>query len=191
MVVHMTGARADTLQAMIDRHVRVAVIAQKEVTTDIPEYADLNRVFPGTEWNSIRGVSATSQRPAVSCGEENLLCLQADLNHGVSMLVVTFAYTLHMLGISPLDSTFDNRLKSAYDAALAAGLWSNTYASTNTVQYFARGMEDWFDAGRRSIPADGAYNEINTRAGLIGYDPALASLLADYLPNDDWRPVCP
>ena len=53
-------------------------------------------------------------------------------------------------------------------------VWSNTFASTNPVQYFARGMEDWFDAGREAIPADGAYNEINTRAELLGYGPALA-----------------
>ena len=35
------------------------------------------------------------------------------------------------------------------------------------------------------------HNEINTRAELRAYDPTLAALVAETMPDDAWRPKCP
>jgi hypothetical protein len=70
-----------------------------------------------------------------------------------------------------IDPTFDSRLKAAYDKAMAAGLWKNKYAATNHHEYFAEGVQSWFDDNREN---DHDHNHVNTRKELIEYDPALA-----------------
>ena len=134
-----------------------------------------------------RGLGATKARPAVSCGEENLLRYQADRYHGESILIHEFAHTMHELGARFLDRDFDKRLKTAYDDAMKKGLWKKTYAATNPNEYWAEGVQDWFDSNRTASPADGIHNEIHTREGLKEYDPALATLIATVYDETEWR----
>jgi hypothetical protein len=72
-----------------------------------------------------------------------------------------------------VDPTFNKRLKAAYDAAMKNGLWTKKYASTNPHEYFAEGVQSWFDNNREN---DHDHNHVNTRAELIAYDPGLAAL---------------
>ena len=102
----------------------------------------------------------------------------------------TFA-TAVLLGVDDADSTFDSRLRDAYDAAMSAGLWRNTYAAANTIEYYADGVQVWFEAVPDLTQADGTHNEINTRAELRAYDPTLAALVGETMPDDSWRPRCP
>jgi hypothetical protein len=109
----------------------------------------------------------------------------------MSILVETMAYAIEALGIPPIDATFSTRLQMLYDDAMAAGRFANTFAAQGPGFYFAVGVQDWFDTNREASPADGTYNEINTRVELEAYDPGLAALIGEYLPDDSWRPVCP
>ena len=191
VVVRMLAERDDVRQTMIAQQMRVGVIARNEVTTDLPDYRDLYTIFPNDEdWNALRGVGATLIIPVSSAGEENVLCLDDDLNAGENVLVHTFA-TAVQLGLEAVDSTFAARLKAAHDGAEAAGLWQGTIASRDTIQYFAEGVEDWFDTSPDVSPPNGVHNEINTRGELQAYDPNLASLVKEAMPNDGWRPKCP
>ncbi|MBK8214400.1 MAG: hypothetical protein IPK71_11680 [Myxococcales bacterium] len=71
----MLSFRSDVRAAMTSKKARLAVMARSEVTTDVPEHADLYQAFPGTDWNvRARGLGGTVARPATSCAEENLLC---------------------------------------------------------------------------------------------------------------------
>jgi hypothetical protein len=186
----MLSARDDVRQTMITQQMRVGLIGVGEQTTDLPEYRNLYTMFPDDDWNAKRGVGATLLIPVSSAGEENVLCLQGDPNVGENVLVHTFA-TAVLLGLDAADATFDARLQAAFDAAIASGLWQDTYASWDTIQYFAEGVEDWFDTSPDVSPPDGLHNEINTRAELRAYDPDLASLVAEAMPDDRWRPRCP
>ena len=56
---------------------------------------------------------------------------------------------------------------------MAAGLWKGKYASVNHHEYFAEGVQSWFDNNR---PPDHDHNHVDTRAELIEYDPGLAAL---------------
>lgn len=103
----------------------------------------------------------------------------------------TLTYGLHVLGISIIDSGFDTYLTSIYNAAIAAGLWANTFAASDPGIYFAEGVQDWYDANQQATPADGVNNYVNTRVELKAYDPSLAALIAEYFADDAWRPVCP
>jgi hypothetical protein len=190
VVARMLSARDDVRQTMITQQMRVGLIGVGEQTTDLPEYRNLYTMFPDDDWNAKRGVGATLLIPVSSAGEENVLCLQGDPNVGENVLVHTFA-TAVLLGLDAADATFDARLQAAFDAAIASGLWQDTYASWDTIQYFAEGVEDWFDTSPDVSPPDGLHNEINTRAELRAYDPDLASLVAEAMPDDRWRPRCP
>jgi hypothetical protein len=189
LVVRMASARADVRQTMMGQGMRVAVIARDEVTTDIPEYRNLYTTFPDGKWDELRGVGATLAIPVSSVGEENLLCLASDKYAGRSVLVQSFA-TAVLLGLEATDATFEPRLQAAYDATVAAGRWKDTFALLNPIEYYVEGVEDWFEADIEASPANGTHNEINTRPELVDYDPALAALVAETMPDDGWRPRC-
>jgi hypothetical protein len=162
------------------------------VTTDIPEHSDLYQVFPQQDWdNRTRGVGATSVRPVSSCGEENLLCLSGDPLFGEFVLIQSFSHGIRTLGIPAVDPTFPRRLLDTYEAARNDGLWWDTFAGTEPAQYFAEGLQGWFNANGESSPPDGNHNEINTRAELRAYDPRLADLIGEFFRDDDWQPTCP
>ncbi|XXY49107.1 hypothetical protein WME91_54780 [Sorangium sp. So ce269] len=192
VVVRMLGHRDDVRQAMVANHTRVAVMAETEVTTDIPEHSDLYEAFPGTDWDTrARGLGATPARPASSCAEENVLCYPSDPYIGEDILVHEFSHAIAIMGIAFAEPTFDRELADAFEGALQAGKWANTYAATNKDEYWAEGVQDWFDTNIESIPGNGIHNEINTRAELRDYDRPLHDLIARYFADDAWRPTCP
>ena len=190
IVLHMLRARKDVRDAMMRQHQSVAIIGVNEVTTDIPEYSSLYQIFPGQDWDRLRGIGSTLMIPVSSVGEENLLCLPNDPFAGERLLVQTFA-TAVLLGVEDADDTFKSRIRAAYDAATSAGLWRNTYAGQNEIEYYAEGVQSWFDANLEVAQPDGNNGPINTRGELTVYDPALASLIAETMPDDSWRPLCP
>jgi hypothetical protein len=181
----MLAAHDDVRREMIADGARIAVMGQSELLTDLPDFRDL-----GPDWTNERGRGATLDNPVSGAAEENLLCLPGDPYQGEKILVHSFAHAMRSLGIIPLDSSFDPQLSADYDAALAAGKWTDTFAATNYPQYWAEGVQDWFDANLEASPADGIHNEINTRDELRAYDPALAELIARDLPDSTWRPSC-
>jgi hypothetical protein len=189
IVRHMLSRRRDVREALTRSKVRVGVMSARQVATDIPEHRDLYRAFPGTDWNTrTRGVGATAARPVTSCAEENLLGYPSDRYRGESILVHEFGHTVHTMGLRAVDSTFDARLSAAFRDARKRGLWDDTYAGSNLEEYWAEGVQDWFDTNLEASPANGVHNSIHTRAGLKSYDAALYRLLAEVFAADDWRP---
>lgn len=192
VVVRMLGPRDDVRLAMIANHTRVAVMAETEVTSDIPEHSDLYEAFPGTDWDTrARGLGATPARPASSCAEENVLCYPSDPYRGEDILVHEFSHAIAIMGIAFAEPSFNRELADVFERAIQAGKWANTYAATNKDEYWAEGVQDWFDTNIESIPGNGIHNEINTRAELREYDRPLHDLIARYFADDAWRPSCP
>lgn len=181
IIRQMLDKRPDVVAKMKQNKLRVAVMAESEVTVDIPEHSDLYTAFPGTDWNTrARGLGATLQRPACSCAEENLLCYPNDRYSGEDILVHEFAHGIHLLGISYADTGFDKELEGIYKEALAKGLWANTYAATNYAEYWAEGVQTWFDLNKEAIPTNTVHNQINTREELRVYDAKLYELISRY-----------
>ena len=182
---HMLAHRPDVRDRIIHSNIRVAVMSQREVTTDIPEHRDL---APKAYWDKrARGLGATAARPATSCAEENLLGYPDDPYRGENILIHEFGHTIHEFGLRTLDPSFDDRLKSAFNESLRRELWSHTYAATNVNEYWAEGVQSWFDANLSADPPDGIHNRVCTREGIQQYDPGLARLLADSFPHEEWR----
>lgn len=181
----------DAVAAIHDARVRVGVIGVDQVTTDLPEHADLNEVFPidGGDWNTrTRGVAATLARPLTSAAEENLLCAAGDVYVGESILVHEFAHTVHLQGAAVADASFDGRLDAAYLDAMNAGLWSGTYAATDELEYWAEGVQSYFEVNGAN---DASHNDIATRAALLGYDPALHALVDEVFAGAPVLALCP
>jgi hypothetical protein len=182
IVNHMLDGREDIRQAIIKSKTRLAVMAYNEFTTDIPEHSDLK---PAEHWNKrARGLGATKARPAVSCAEENVLCLKGDPYKGENILVHEFAHVIHEIGMETLDKTFDSRLQDVFKQALADGLWKGTYAASNHHEYWAEAVQSWFDTNRVN---DFQHNNIDTREKLKNYDPRVAALLEEVFKNNEWR----
>jgi hypothetical protein len=185
VVQGMLASRADLLAVLRAVGVRVAVIGRDELTTDLPEYADLQ---PRDHWNArTRGVGATRQRPVCSAAEENLLGLPGDRYRGESIMVHEFAHTVFDLAATRLDAALAARLRALYRQAMDAGLWQHTYAAANASEYWAEGVQSWFDANRYQRAANGVHGPVATRAALQAHDPALANFIAGVFGDTRWR----
>ena len=167
----MLAKRPDVRAAMVRSGSRLIVMAHDEFTTDMPEYA---RLRPKNHWDRrARGLGGSQTDPVCSCAEENLLAYPGDPYAAENILIHEFAHNMHLRGMVRVDKTFDTRLKLAYDRAIAKGLWAGKYAASNHHEYFAEGVQSWFDNNRQD---DHDHNHVNTRKELREYDPALAAL---------------
>lgn len=186
LIDHMLAGRDDLRAALVRDQVRFGVLAVAEMTTDLPEYRDLR---PAHYWNKrARGLGATPGQPLVSCGEENLLNCPGDPYEGENILVHEFAHAIHEVALKEVDPAFDGRLATAYAEALKQGLWKDTYAATNKQEYWAEGVQSWFDCNQGRNPQ---HNGIRTRERLKEYDPRLAALLTAVFRDNEWRYVLP
>ncbi len=182
IVEHMHGERVDILDAMAAQRVRLAVMAWNEFTTDVPEHSQLE---PAVYWDRrARGLGATPDAPAVSCAEENLLAFPGDPYEQENILIHEFAHAIRTMGLNRVDPDFDRRLGEAWKNASDSGLWRGTYAITNPAEYWAEGVQSWFDDNREN---DALHNHVDTRAELKEYDPPLAVLCAEVFGDGAWR----
>jgi len=182
LINHMLLDRPDVRDALIRNKVRFVVMAPTEMTTDVPETSDLK---PAKFWDKrARGVGPTPIRPIVSCGEENLLRYPGDPYDEESILVHEFAHAIHLMGINSVDKEFDGRLRALYRNAMKKGLWKGKYAANNAEEYWAEGVQSYFDTNR--LP-DHDHNHVDTREELREYDPELAALIAKEFRNSNWR----
>jgi alpha-glucosidase len=184
LISRMLVDRPDIVRALIRNKVRFAVMAPTEQTTDIPEHSDLK---PKEYWDKrARGLGATRARPAVSCGEENLLNLKGDRYSKENILIHEFAHAIHEMGLNSIDRRFDRDLQAAYARSMEAGLWKKTYAATNYKEYWAEGVQSYFDCNN---PPNAVHNDINTREKLAKYDPDLFRLIDDVFRQSKFRYV--
>src|SRR5262245_46244801 len=89
-----------------------------------------------------------------------------------------------------MDIEFDRQLLKLFDEAGKGGLWKGTPASRDRVEYWAAGVEAYFDAAGDGEPPQLADRPITTREALKAYDPDLYALVDEtmaYREHVDWR----
>ena len=171
LVDMMLAERPDIRQAMIASGSRMIVMAHNEYTTDVPEHSHLK---PKDYMDArARGLGGSRTDPVCSVAEENLLGFPGDPYSTENILIHEFAHNIHLRGMVNVDPTFDDRLKACYRQAMADGLWKGKYASTNHAEYFAEGVQSWFNNNRQP---DHDHNHVDTREELRQYDPGLAKI---------------
>ena len=169
---HMVGHRPDILKAMAQIKARFSIVPHNKHLPDIPEY-DFGRLdfFWEMRARGVGGLTTTSP-------EENIIC--GDSNYCYAELIHEFAHQLHGWGLNRIDSTFDSRLETMYNAALKEGLYQERYAGSNRWEYWAEGVGSWFNGPHPD-------NVAHTREALKEYDPRLATLLTEVFGDGSWR----
>ncbi len=144
--------------------VRVAIMARGSAVSNLPEFREFSRYWDTRVEKG--GLYSRGSLRLTVIGEENLLCQADDVREGYDVFVHEFA---HAVDHAEPFRGFRARLESAYEDAMDAGLWPATYASRNPSEYWAQAVGIWFGLGVEL--------HLNTRAALLEYDPALASLI--------------
>lgn len=173
----------EIMNAMRKAKARVGIMARYEGTTDIPEHHYLVN-DTSINWDlRARGLGGDLNEPLTTCAEENILAYQIDKYHAEDILIHEFAHAIHLIGILQIEPDINDRLEKLLDNAKAKGLWKNTYAETDIMEYFAEGVQDWFNVNAEMDHPDGKHNWVNTREELKEYDPGMYELLSKYFPE--------
>jgi hypothetical protein len=198
-VAFMLAKRPDIRQAMIDRNLRLAIMAETEYTMDIPEYK-ANRTIPAFDdprltpaereryhqpggigtmtaeqyWNRRgRGFGGSDAEQTTTCAEENLLGYPGTRYFGVNICVHEFSHGMMNAGIRHADPALYQAILDAYASAKAAGLeTARGYAGNTAGEYWATGVE-WFVFANRKDPAR-----------LKEVDPPLYALIERVIPGN-------
>jgi len=117
------------------------------------------------------------------------MCYRYDGYYGENIPLHEFAHTIDA-GLDFVDTDFNKYLALTYAHAMAENLWNNTYAATNQDEYWAEGVQSYFDANLSASPPNGIHNDIDTRAELKTYDPQLFALIEYIFKGYQWYPTC-
>ena len=114
------------------------------------------------------------------------MCYSNDRYRVEDITIHEFAHSLHLLGLSQVYPSFTGELAAAYNNARHRNLWGGGhYAMTNPIEYWAEGVQSYFDCN-----APDHYAPTN-RAQLYTKDRALYDLLVKYLGNNPWKRPMP
>lgn len=194
IVLGMLAARPDLARELVREGFRIVVMAPDEQTLDLPEQRGwtkpargdlrltrcerkhyderIGRLSDRAYWNArARGMGGL----LTSAAAENLLGLPGDRYHGQNNFVHEFAHGV-LRAAERADPALHARVKTAYAAAMAKGLWAGEYAATTFEEYWAVGTQYWFNTARIAI-FDGV--GLLSDADLRAYDPGLYAVLAE------------
>jgi hypothetical protein len=187
IVNSMLAARPDIRKALIARSWRTGVIAEVEMTMDIPEYSKMKR--PGASRdepvnqadrdyhaNRSRGLGGNPTTGA----EENLLGYPGTRYWGEHIFVHEFAHAIMGGGIRNVDPKMHEEIRAAYDQAMAAGKFVHAdgrkhYATTNAGEYWAEGVQWWFFSNYGECFAGNV--KVETPEEFAAYDPLMNELI--------------
>lgn len=156
---------------------RVSIIARTETVPGLPEYRHLRG------WTH-RAAGGTYEIPVTVGAAENVLCDRADpFGRQQDILMHEFAHGVQLIAARTAIPDFTSRLQRNFLAARNRGLWRNTYANTNNIEYFAEATQAFFNQQRLGPKGgDGIQNDINTRTKLRNYDYGLYKLVEEIYP---------
>ena len=183
IVNSMLAARPDLRKAMIARKWRTGVIAEVEMTMDIPEYARMKRPGAPARRAGRAGGPRLPRQPIPRPRR------QSDDRRGGEPARVSGNALLgraHLRprvrarddgrGIRDVDPAMHAEIRAAYDAAMAAGKYVHPdgrkhYATTNAGEYWAEGVQWWFFSNYGECFAGNV--KVETPEEFAAYDPKL------------------
>lgn len=180
IVTHLLAGRPDVLAAMVKQGMYLIVIGRDQVYTDMPEYS--RERDPAYMNERVRGTGGLP----TSFGEENVLSLPIDRYDDESIGVHEFCHTIDS-AMAAVDPTWTQKRNATFRAALAKGLWKNTYAGSNPAEFWAEVCQSYFDNNRVN---NWNHGPIGTREQLKAYDPDTYEVVRkafNLKPEQDWR----
>jgi hypothetical protein len=179
--------RPDLRASMVARNWRTGVIAETEMTMDIPDYAHFrapgrSRAEPATQEdrdyhaNRSRGMGGNPTTGA----EENLLGYPNTRYWGENIFVHEFSHAIHR-AVRETDPAMAQEIQAAYDAAMAANKYRydngrTHYATTNSGEYWAEGVQWWFFSNYGECFAGNV--KVESPEEFKTYDPVLFELIS-------------
>ena len=189
----MTSRTPQAIEKIIDKHVRIGIVGRHENITDMPECRDWNTRWPQTNWDTRgRGYGATDDFPIMTCGEENIVKITEykEMYPTESIMVHEFAHVVYYGLRHAPGETFYEDIENAYKNALDKGLWRTvsgqaTYSLENSDEYFAEGVQAWFNTCRMVVNIDGRDTKLKYREQLQEHDPVLYEIISRYMPEEE------
>jgi hypothetical protein len=194
IVIYMLAGRPDLRKEMMARGYRVGVMAQTEMTTDIPEQRDRKkpsrddpRLTRGERENYDKpgGIGSISDKQYwdararglggvyTTGAEENILGYPNTRYYGEHILVHEWSHGI-MSAIRTADPPLFADIQAAYKDAIARGKYKGHYAETNPNEYWAEGTQWWFWSNYEWNDGD---TRLQNPDDLQAYDPKLFELL--------------
>lgn len=144
------------------------------------EYPD---VIPG--WNPALDATRYAggygpNAPGASCGLHmgDILNNTFDRYPTENIVIHEFGHAVIDFALDKLTPGFKTNVAAIWGRAKTKGLWTNTYAISNASEYWAEGVQSYFNLNSKGPEAgDGTHNHVNTRALLKTYDPELYNVL--------------
>ncbi len=214
----MFAYRHDLLKALINDNAKVVVLAKGELLTDLPEFADERaqaspamsrhcdytiekKVIVVPEENLLGGLGDPASGRCLLVGQMAKAVFSVAASREVDERFTTVRrdsqqYEQRLIWnkssepIERMDVRFELRVRETFDASIKQGLWQGTPPARNTAEYWATGVEAYFDAAGRGFPPVGSPRPITTREQLQAYDPALFKIVDEtmlYDGHQDWR----
>ncbi len=173
----------------------IRIIGSSQRIMDLPEFEDIYFHHPGIDWRFLgRSFPGTEIIPFAAGAEENLLCSTEDRYEGEDNFMRDFAITIRRFAMDTVDESTSAAIDQAYAVAIAEGKWKNTLAEINSEQYWAEGVQSFFDANLEDNAEDrepiSSHNHVNTRDELRAYDRALYQVAISVFGDTDWHPSC-
>lgn len=189
----MLAQRPDIRRQMIAMGERVGVLAADEMITDLPEERDLKKPalddqrLTFCERKAYLQIAAMSDRQywntrARGLGglytigaTENLLGYPGSTYFGENILVHEFSHAM-LTAIEQADPKLYAEVEAAYAHAKATGLWKGSYSINTLQEYWAEGVQFWFNSNMayRRAPSLTILDDKDLKA----YDPMLWDALA-------------
>ena len=183
LVDHMLrDAKAGVIRRLVEGKCKVSIIGRDQVTTDIPEHSYLKLQRGGRDLDSTtRGLGGSKELPVASVGEENITMVNDSYYPMENILIHEFGHSVMLIGMSDAEK---KRVHDCYEKAKSKNMYSaGIYMIENADEYWAEGVQSWFDATIRTDVNDGH----NTRSKLKLHDPDLSLILAETLGDGSWR----
>lgn len=182
---HVLSKRKDILDAMASRNTRLIIIAYEEEVSEIPEYYRADPAAAAQQNRRVRGYGGAT---LTSFGEENLLCYPGDRYSRENIMIHEFGHCIDG-NLRRIDPNWNRDLAKVFDDARSQGLWDRTYSATNQAEYWAEGIQAYFDCCARSRTGepDGVHNHVGNREELKEYDPNLYNFIEKTIGHVEWR----
>ncbi|GAB2530692.1 hypothetical protein [Paramicrobacterium agarici] len=188
--VELAKTETGIAQQMADFGCSLAVYASRENAYLIPEH----RGGYDPEMYDVEGYGGSTYNNCVSSiSERNVLRTRGNADAFLNtsypnenILIHEFGHAVRLVGIETMDdTTLSDEFYAAYENAYLTGLWPNTYAISNSDEFFATLSTIWFNVmAEKPDWSDGVRSPINTRAELKEYDPTSYAFFEKIYPAD-------
>lgn len=169
LAVRLTGhLQADVLNIILEKKIRVVVLADEEKPLQIPEY--------------MNGQPEAAAKILITT-EPNLLCLYKDPNRGESLLVRSLAESVREQ-FEQIDPTFRRSLKTMFSDAVHKELYTDNEEINSPASYWTESVKNYFGANLAAY-------KICTKSGLQEYDPDIEKTVRAVFGETPYVHVCP